>query len=62
MGRTGTKEVMISEDASESMSESFSSSSEEEEEEADDISVSWSSCDFLLRSSKTPRPRFYGEG
>lgn len=42
MGRTGTKEVMISEDASESTSESLWLGSSEEDEEVDDISVSWS--------------------
>jgi hypothetical protein len=40
IGRSGTKEVMISEEASESKSESLTASSEEEEEEVDDISVS----------------------
>jgi len=41
MGRTGTNEVMISDEASESESETWSTSSEEDEDdETDDISAS----------------------
>ena len=63
IGLEGTKQVMISDDASESMSElgslSLSETSDVSDEEEIDISQSSLHCAFLWeRSSNKPRPRF----
>jgi hypothetical protein len=66
IGLTGTNDVIIKEDASESTSESSSSSprlSEESDESSDEEDVDISESSFGRdRSSNTPRPRFCVSG